>query len=114
MLPPGTIKALKGHHEGVVTVVLVAVTLGSILAGVPVWAAVVVLAVAMVSYHPRCTAKERHAVAVLTEQTKQEALKVASVRARYRELNATEQPELPFFLGGRSPVHGRSGRKGQP
>jgi hypothetical protein len=32
MLPPGTLKALKGHYDGIVTVVLFAMVAGGLVA----------------------------------------------------------------------------------
>ncbi len=60
MLPPGTLSALKGHQDGIVTVVSLAVCLSAICVGVPSWAALGGLAVALVMFHVRATAKEYH------------------------------------------------------
>jgi hypothetical protein len=71
MLPPGTLSALKGHEDGIVTVVCLAVCLSAICVGVPSWAALGGLVIALVAFHIRATAKELHIQQLHPRQTTQ-------------------------------------------
>jgi hypothetical protein len=99
LLPPGTFKALKGHREGIVIVVSAVVAFGAIEVGVPAWAAVLIFLIAMLAYHARCSARERHEAALKAEETSKAAIAVGEVRARYGDLIESRQTELPLTRG---------------
>lgn len=62
MLPPSALKYLKGHHDGIVFVLLASITAsGGYAAGGP-WVGVAGLTIGGVLYHIRCTAAERHRI----------------------------------------------------
>jgi len=60
VVPTACLKALRGNPDGIVTVLLVAVSAGTIAAGAAVWEAVLLLACGLGFYHVRVSAAERH------------------------------------------------------
>jgi hypothetical protein len=68
MLPPGTLKALKGHHDAIVTVASLSACLTAIVCGVPAWASVAALALSLGASHLRATKNERHIEALARRQ----------------------------------------------
>ena len=103
MLPPGTLRALKGHQDAIVVVVAFALAMSAMVAGAP--AGPVVMALGM--FHIRCVAKERHDVEMACQRAEQAAVHVEAVKARHRHLTMTEQPE--FALQRQQPSAGREG-----
>ena len=99
MLPPGTLKYLKGHHDAIVIVVLAAMALGVAATGrVNGWVVVALLAAAGGAYHLRCVGAERHRERLAQIKAEGAAAEVEKVRARHRDVLHYEQQALP--LGG--------------
>jgi hypothetical protein len=96
MLPPGTFKALKGHHNGIVTVTLFVVALGGLVAGSPHWADIALLAIAFGMFHIRCGATETHMERMAQLKVDEASLKAEAIKARHRELLMVDQPALPL------------------
>lgn len=78
MLPPGTLIALRGHHDGIVTVVCLGACLTAIECGVPAWAAIAALALSLGASHLRATKKERHIEALARRQMIDAMVRLAS------------------------------------
>lgn len=107
LLPPGTLQALKGQTEAIVTVVCLAMSLAAMAAGIPAWAVICLLAIALAAYHIRATRKENHDLAMASSRVEQEAVTVEVVKARFRELHRTDQPSLPLQVPNRPLEPGR-------
>lgn len=106
MLPPGTIKALKGHRDAIVTVACFAACLTAIVCGVPAWSAVVALAMALTVSHVRACAAERHVEALERRQLLDAVAKVIALD----ELNA--RPQSPVVRKARSGFRDEDSIKG--
>lgn len=98
MLPPGTLAALRGHHNGIVSVVMFASAGGVMAAGAPPWAVVVLLAITLVMFHIRCNATESHDRAMATLRIEEALARTEAIKARHRMLRP-EQPDLPLERG---------------
>jgi hypothetical protein len=96
MLPPGTLKALKGYHDGIVTVASLGACLTAIVCGVPAWAAIAALAMSLGISHLRATKKERHIEALARRQMIDAMVRLATIE------------------NNRSAAAPRSGRKPRP
>jgi hypothetical protein len=94
MLPPGTLAALKGHFHGIVTVVALAVVVGSMAAGAPPQWAVLALVIALLMYHVRCRDKEHHEENMAQSKINEAMVRVEAVKARHRDLLSVKQPTL--------------------
>ena len=95
-LPPGTLRALKGNHDGIVAVVCLAMTFAAIRLGVDAWVAVVVLALVLGMFHIRGSSREGHQHRMAILGVEKAALNVEEIKARYRELVLAGQPALPL------------------
>lgn len=84
MLPPGTLKALKGQYDGIVTVVALCLALVALAAGAVPWAVLAALAIALAAFHIRGLAGERHRERMAQARIEQEAAKVEAIKARFR------------------------------
>jgi len=94
MLPPGTLAALKGHFDGIVAVVALAIASGAMAAGAPPLWTVAALAIALVLYHIRCKSKEKHEEHMAQNKINEAMIKVEAIKARHRELLSVDQPSL--------------------
>ena len=101
MLPPGTLNALKGHHAGIVSVVMSALAFGAMAAGAPAWQVTVGLAIGLGTYHTRCSARERHEELLARQAFESAVAKLDAVKARHQELLTNDQPLLPLQGGAR-------------
>ena len=95
-LPPGTLKALKGQYNAIVSVVALAVAVGAMGAGAPPWPVAATLAIALVMHHIRSSTAERHTRAMAEQRLQESVVKVEAVKARHRDLVLFEQPALPL------------------
>ena len=108
MLPPGTLVALKGHFDGIVTVVALAVAAVAMAAGAsPPWT-VGSMALALYLYHIRCKSREQHDERMAQNKIDEAMVRVESIKARHRELLSVEQPTLALETRTR-PTSGRKG-----
>jgi hypothetical protein len=112
MLPPGTLKALKGHPDSIVTVVTFAIAVGAVGVGVSPWPVVGLLSVGLLGFHIRSCAAEHHKEQMAQLKVDEAAVSVEMVKARHRELLTQEQPGLPLERKPRSLAGGRSGDEG--
>jgi hypothetical protein len=112
MLPPGTFRALKGHPNGIVTVAMFAMAAGLMAAGVAPWPVVALLAIALLMFHIRCSATERHVGDMAQRKVDEAAIKVEATKARYRALLSMEQPSLDLTRPPGRIAGGVSGDKG--
>ncbi len=94
LLPPGTLRALKGYPDGIVTVVCLLLAFSAVALGVPTRSAFALLALALAMFHIRCIGRERHDRAMARIQVEQAAVKVEAVKARHVELLRVAQPTL--------------------
>jgi membrane protein implicated in regulation of membrane protease activity len=109
LLPRGALAALKGHYDGIVTVVGLAITAGGMTAGAsPVWL-VLALAVALLLYHFRRKDSEKHDEYMARNRIDAAMVKVEAIKARHRELLLVEQPSLRLENRPRT----RAARKGE-
>lgn len=104
MLPPGALQYLKGHPDGIVSVLLATVTLGAISVGVEPWSSITVLIVAQGFYHIRRSKSEANNRDLAQVAVDKEVTKVEMVKARQRNLLSSEQPSLPLDTGSQSTV----------
>jgi hypothetical protein len=116
MLPPGTLRYLKGHHDGIVIVVLAAMGAGSCVAGAPWPFGVLLLGVGGGLYHLRCNASEKHRKAMAEVGVAQSVAKIDAAKARYRDMALNEQPSLPLEgrASGPAPRQRRTRKGGEP
>lgn len=96
MLPPGTLKALKGHPEAIVALLGQAAALTALVAGVSPWSVVAVLAISLAGYHIRCKTREGHDERIAEKRCDEAALRIEAAKVRHRQLPSVEQPRLPF------------------
>lgn len=94
LLPPGTLSALKGHHNGIVTVVTFTLAIGGMAAGASAWGVTAALAIVLGMFHIRCKATEQHALQAAQHRIEESSLNVEAIKARHRELLQVEQPSL--------------------
>lgn len=111
MLPPGALQYLKGHPDGIVTVLLATVALGAIGVGVEPWSATVVLILAQGSYHIRRSKAESHSKDLAQVAVDKEVTKVELAKVRHRNLLSAEQPLLPLDIGTGKSLGSRSAAK---
>ena len=115
MLPPNTLRYLKGQYDSIVAVVLAAITLGAIAEGAPPWPAVACLSIIGIFYHVRRSAAERHMKEMAQLKVDNEVAKVEVIKARYRDLVTYEQASLPLVGRAGATIRNTSGatpRKG--
>ena len=113
MLPPGTLTALKGQYDGIVTVVALAVTLAALAAGAVAWAALMALAIALAAFHIRRLASERHREDMAQARIAQEVARVDAIKAGFREGLDDRQARLRFPAPSpRRPGERDSGERG--
>jgi hypothetical protein len=93
-LPPGTLNALKGQYDGIVTVVLASLAFSAMTLGAPPWPTVVALALILGVFHIRRSAAERHLAEVARLRVADAANRIEATKARYRELYSVGEPEL--------------------
>ena len=107
MLPPGTLRYLKGHHDGIVIVVLVVMTFGAMAGGLDPLAAIAVLALAVFAYHIRCVSKQAHDHKMEQLKVDGAVAKAEMIKARHRDLLENIQPTLPLERRPRISVNRR-------
>jgi hypothetical protein len=107
LLPPGTIAALKGHPNGVVTVALYATAVGAMAVGAPSWGVVAAMAIAFWMFHNRCCSAERHAKEMAQNKVDEAAVNVEAIKARHRDLLLSGQPGLPLEIRRRRQTSGQ-------
>ena len=111
ILPTGALRALRGHYDGIVAAVCLAAALAALVAGAPPWATIAILAVALLLYHVRSSARERHELGLSQARLDVEMQKLEAIKARHRErLDAPSLLTEP--ASGRKPA-GRA-RKERP
>jgi hypothetical protein len=71
-----------------------AMAAGLMATGVSPWPVVALLAIALLMFHIRSSATERHVADMAQRKVDEAAIKVEATKARYRELFAVEQPSL--------------------
>lgn len=113
MLPPGTLKALKGHPNGIVTVVLFAVAVGAILAGASPWAIIAAMVLAFAMFHNRCSTAERHQLEMAQLKVNEAVAGVEMIKARHRDLLLSDQPGLPLESPSRAVTQSGTPRRGR-
>lgn len=96
MLPPGTLAALKGHHNGVVTVVLFATSVAAMSAGAPPWSVILLLVISVAAFHIRYKAAESHERELLWLKIAQTLARIEAAKTRHGFLPLSEQPDLPL------------------
>ena len=113
MILPGTMKALKGHPNGVVTVAVFVATISGMAAGVPWWAAILAMVIALQMFHNRACATESHEGVMAHRQLEEVALNLEATKARHSDLRLPTQETftldpVPRRLRG----DGRPGKSG--
>jgi hypothetical protein len=111
MLPPGALRYLKGHPDGIVAGLLGVAALSALAGGALPWAVIGVLAVVLILYHLRCLARERHEMTIAELNVERAAAEVELIKARHRDLAMHEQPSLPLAARGR-PLAGNARQGG--
>ena len=106
MLPPGTLAALRGHVEGIVTVVALAIVSAAMAAGAPPQWAVSALAIALVLSHIRCRGRENHDEHGAQHKLDESLIRIAAIKARHKELLSEDQPTLGFEIRSRRSARG--------
>ena len=96
MLPPGTLRYLKGNPDAILAAAVAAMAFAAELAGVPLWSAVAVLVIVLVMYHIRRTANEGHQRDMAQLKVNEAAVRVEAIKAQHRALLASDQPWLPL------------------
>lgn len=101
MLPPGTMNALKGHPNGIVTVAALAAAMTGMAAGVPWWAAIGAMAIALQMFHNRSCATESHEAVMAHRRLEEVALNLEATKARHSDLRGPSQETLTLDVGRR-------------
>lgn len=112
VLPPGTLRALKGQHDDIVIVVLAVMAFGAMAAKAPAWAAMGALAVLLLVFHIRRCAAELHQREMAQIRVTDAAIWVEATKARYRELYSVGEPELDLQRPRRRLAGGRTKERG--
>src|SRR5271165_5708524 len=102
MLPPGTLRALKGQTAAIVCVALFAAFLTALRLGVPSGPAMLGLCATLVAYQSLSSARWRHKVELAKQRVELAAAQVQSSKAPHRAKLQAEQPNLPLEDGRRS------------
>jgi hypothetical protein len=84
VLPPGTFAALKGQTDGIVAVIVAAVSASALVAGAPAWPLVVIALAVLLAYERRRASVERHKLAMLQWKVEAAGAKADMVKSRYR------------------------------
>jgi hypothetical protein len=103
MLLPGTMKALKGHPNGVVTVAVFVATISGMAAGIPFWAAIGAMAVALQMFHNRACAAESHEGVMAHRRLEEVALGLEATKSRHGDLRLPAQETLTLESARRRP-----------
>lgn len=112
MLPPGTLAALKGHHNGIVAVVMFAIAAGTMAIGALAWPVVVMLAIALAMFHIRCDAAESHDRDMARLRIEEALARAEAIKARHRALPRYRQADLPLDRDAAAPESPRLGDEG--
>jgi len=102
MLPPGALKYLRGHRDGLVFVSVASVAASLIYVGQAV-AGIALLTITLGLYHLRTSRFEEHQTELQRLKVDQEAMKVEVIKARHRDLLLYEQPNLPLVNAPQRP-----------
>jgi hypothetical protein len=94
MLLPGTMTALKGHPNGAVTVAVFVAAMGGMAAGVPWWAAIGAMVIALQMFHNRACATESHEGVMAHRHLEEVALNLEATKARHSDLRGPSAQEV--------------------
>jgi hypothetical protein len=113
MLPPGALKALKGHYDGIVTVVLFAMAVGGLVAGAPPWADILLLAVGLGMFHIRSSSRETHLEQIAQRKVDEAAAKAEAIKAKHREILQHDLPleRRPRMLSNEKSEDDKKGKR---
>lgn len=104
MVPNAWLKALRGNPDGIVTVLLFAVSAGTIAAGAAVWEAGLLLARGLGFYHIRVSAAERHRETMAFLKMDDARLKLSVTKLKYVEEDPDfTEAQIDRILGRRRP-----------
>jgi len=91
VVPATWLKALRGNPDGLVTVLLVAVSASTVAAGAAVWEAILLLTCGLGFYHIRVSAAERHRERMAFLKIDDAMFKLSVTKSKYNEdLEATD------------------------
>ena len=110
MLPPGTLNALKGHQDGIVTVAGLGACLTATECGVPAWASIAALALSLGTSHLRTSMKERHIEALARRQMAEAMIRLGQIDIN-QPVNSS-RPEFQQWLKPQSGLWHMEGDEG--
>jgi hypothetical protein len=96
MLPPGTLRYLKGNPDAILAAVVAAMAFGALSVGAPSAGVIAILAIVLGLYHIRRMANERHQREIAQLKVDEAAVRVEAIKAQHRALLASDQPSLPL------------------